>query len=415
MVETRRLTELVARLGGLLDAPRGNLAVALSGGADSASLAYLLTTLGRPFRAIHCDHGLTDSPRLAKAARAVAESLGADLDVVTIKIPPGASLEGRARRARYDAFVEWGATGEWLLTAHTRDDQAETVLMNLLRGAGPAGLAGIPSRTGFLARPLLAASRSETRELAALAKLPFFDDPSNLDSSLRRNAIRLEILPTLSARFNPRLSEALARSAQLVRSDDSYLTEKSRSVGVLTRGSSVAVAVGELRAVARPLADRALRSCLAWVRPPHSGTAQELEQIWEVARGARKRVVVTGGIAVAVDGPLLVFHPELGEARPSKPVELVVGTNQIGEFEVVVEHVNRVCRVAPLGLWSAIFDPDAQLTARADESGRLIVEAGAQTAWQPGERRLDVAWYQPGSNGYLSVFAREECGWTSSL
>ena len=198
-------------------------------------------------------------------------------------------------------------------------------------------------------------------------------------------------------------------------SDDSYLSEQSRSVVVLTRDSSVAVAIGELRAVARPLADRALRSCLARVRPPHSGTAQELDQIWKVARGAREGVVLTGGITVAIDGPLLVFHREHGDDRASEPVELVVGTNQIGGFEIVVERVDRVCRVVPLGTWSAIFDPGAHLRARADGSGRLLVEADDQAAWLPGERRLDVAWYQPGTNGYLSVFAREECGWTSNL
>jgi tRNA(Ile)-lysidine synthase len=415
MVETRRLTELTARLADLLDTPEGDISVALSGGADSATLAYLLTTVGRSFRAIHIDHGLPDSPILAKAARAVAESVGADLDVVTIDVPAGASLEAQARRVRYEAFLERLAPGEWLLTAHTRDDQAETVLMNLLRGSGPTGIAGIPPRSGPVARPMLAVSRSDARELAGLANLPFFDDPTNLDPSIRRNSIRLEILPNLSARFNPRLIETLARSADLVRLDDSYLREESGSVSVLARDSSVAVALGELWVAPRPMADRVLRFCLARIRPPHSGTSDELDQIWAVAGGERRAVTLTGGVAVAVEGPLLVFEPEGQADRASDPVDLVVGANRIGRFQVTVEHVDRVCRVAPLGSWSAIFDPGARLRARVGENGRLLVEAGAETAWLPGERRLGVAWYQPGTSGYLSVFAREESGWTSSL
>ncbi len=415
MVETRRLTELTGRLGDLLDTPDGDVAVALSGGADSASLAYLLADARRPFRAIHIDHGLPDSPILAKAAKAVAESVGVDLESVTIDIPAGASLEGRARDARYQACLRWLRPDEWLLTAHTRDDQAETVLMNLLRGSGPTGLAGIPPRTGSVARPMLAVSRSETRELAGLANLPFHDDPTNLDPSGRRNAIRLEVLPALSARFNPRLVDALARSADLIRSDDTFLGQESESIRVMERELSLAIAIGELWASPRSHADRVLRSCLARLRPPHSGTTDELDQIWAVASGERTAASLAGGVAVAVEGPLLVFKTDGRLARETDVVDLVVGTNNIAGFEVIVENVDRVCRVAPMGAWSAIFDPKSRLTAKVGDNGILEVEANSELAWVPGQHRFAVAWYQPGTNGYLSVFATEEPGWTSSL
>ncbi len=415
MVETRRLTQLTSRLGALLETPEGDLVIGLSGGADSAALAYLLSANDRHYRAVHINHGLPGSPSLEKAARAVAEKVSVDLEVVSIEVPAGASAEGQARSARYAALLDQLQPGEWLLTAHTLDDQAETVLMNLLRGTGPTGLAGIPALSGRLARPLLGGSRSETRELAGLAGLPYHDDPTNLDPANRRNVVRLEVLPALSARFNPRLIEALARSASLVRSEDSHLETEAESVPVLTRDSSVAIAVGGLLAVPRPVADRALRRGLALVRPPHSGSAAELDQIWAVALRERRVASLTGGLEVGIEGPLLVFGVKEGSKVSSESVDLDVDTLSIGRFEVIVERVDRVCRAAPLGSWSAIFDPEARLTARVDEQGRLVVEAGGQLAWVAGERRLGVAWYRPGTSGYLSVFAREGSGWTSSL
>jgi tRNA(Ile)-lysidine synthetase-like protein len=415
MVETRRLTQLRSRLVPLLDIPHGELVLALSGGADSAALGDLLASGKRSFRAVHVNHGLADSTSLEKAARAVAERLDIDLEVVNTEVTDAASFEGQARRARYRALLDSLQEGEWLLTAHTLDDQAETVLMNLLRGSGSSGLAGIPPRSRPLARPMLRVSRSETRELAGLADLPFRDDPTNLDASLTRNAIRLEVLPTLSARFNPRLIEALGRVADLTRADDSVLRGQARSLSVLTRGSSVAVAIGELSAVPRPIAHRVLRHCLSQVRPPYSGSAGEMERIWAVALGDSGGASLTGGITVTVEGPLLVFRPD-PESRPtSERVAFGVGANVVGGYSVTVEQVDRVCRVAPLGSWSAIFEPEARLEGMVDGAGSLIVAANGESAWLPGERRLDVAWYRPGTNGYLLVSAREESGWTSSL
>ncbi|HEX6145463.1 MAG TPA: tRNA lysidine(34) synthetase TilS [Acidimicrobiia bacterium] len=414
MVETRRLSELRSRLAGLLRLPGGDLLVALSGGADSAALAYLLANLGRRSRAVHVNHGLPASARLEVAARAVADAVGIELEVSAIVVPPGASFEGQARQARYEALFDSLRPGETLLTAHTLDDQAETVLMNLLRGSGPAGLAGITARSDALSRPMLAVGRSETRELAALASLPFFDDPSNLDRGFRRNSIRLEVIPELSARFNPRLVEALARTAELVGVDEAFLQSEADEVAVLGEGGSQAVPLGALLAVPRPVADRALRGMLARVRPPHRGSAAELDEVWSVVTRRRTSAVLSGGIEVAHQGPLLVLRsPEPATASPVSTT-LEVGANDVGPFQVVVERTERVCRVAPIGLWSALFPVDVSLDARVDEKGRLVVAADEQTAWVAGERRLPVAWYQPGTSGYLSVFAREGSGWTSS-
>jgi tRNA(Ile)-lysidine synthase len=414
MVETRRLNELRRRSSDLLRLPTGKLVVALSGGADSATLAYLIHQLGRDVRAIHVNHGLPASDRLEEAARAVAGSLEIALEVVPIEVPPGASFEGQARIARYAAFLAALQPGETLLTAHTLDDQAETVLMSLLRGAGPIGLAGIPARTGSVTRPMLAVSRSDTRELAGLAGLPFYDDPSNLDRGFRRNALRLEVIPDLAARFNPRLVESLARTAALVGSDDSHLQDVAASVPVVETGGTMSISLGALFAVPRPVADRVLRRCLSRMRPPHSGTADEMGQVWSIAGRGRRSVVLAGGLEVAHEGPLLVFRPVETSTPSQTRVDLQVGANAVGSFRIDVEQIDRPCRVAPIGLWSAVFPPDVNLAARVDAAGQLVVAANDETAWLPGERRLPVAWYEPGTSGYLSVFAREESGWTSS-
>ncbi|HSK07189.1 MAG TPA: tRNA lysidine(34) synthetase TilS, partial [Acidimicrobiia bacterium] len=410
MVETRRLSELRSRSAGLLRLPGGDLVIALSGGADSATLAYLLSHLGRRSRAVHVNHGRPASARLEDAARAVAEAVGIELEVIPIVVPPGASFEGQARGARYQALFGSLRPDETLLTAHTLDDQAETVLMNLLRGSGPAGLAGITPRTDALARPMLAVGRSETRELAALATLPFFDDPSNLDHGFRRNSIRLEVIPDLSARFNPRLIEALARTAELVGADESFLQGEADKVPVIGEGGRLAVSLGSLLAVARPVADRALRGLLARLRPPHRGNAAELEEIWSVVTRRRKSAMLSGGIEVTHEGPLLVLRSPSPAASPPGSVALEVGANQVGPFQVVVERSERVCRAAPIGLWAALFPATVALDAQVDEKGRLVVTADEETAWVAGERRLPVAWYQPGTSGYLSVFAREGSG-----
>jgi tRNA(Ile)-lysidine synthase len=352
---------------------------------------------------------------LAAAARRVAEVLDLDLDVAVTRVETGPSPEGQARRARYDALLGRLGHEEWLLTAHTMEDQAETVLLNLLRGSGPRGLAGIPARRPPVARPMLGIRRSEARELVALAGLPFMDDPLNLDPTLRRNVVRLEILPNLSARFNPRLIDSLARSAELSRADDELLIRQAGVVPMVTAEGSVGVPVGALRAVPSPVARRVLRRCVALVRPPYPGTAAEIAEIEAVAAGDREGASLAGEVRAAVEGPMLVVRRGAAVPEEEGPIDLAVGMHRINGFEVGVEQVDRVCRVLPIGSWSAVFDPEARLSARLDEAGRLSVAADGVLAWVPGEARFDVAWYLPGTTGYLFVFAREESEWTSSL
>jgi tRNA(Ile)-lysidine synthetase-like protein len=412
MADTRRLTALVSRIEPRLRLPEGDLVVGLSGGADSAALAHVLSRGGRTVRALHVHHGLAYSDRLEAAAREIGESLGLPVETVRVTVEPGSSPEGRARTARYKAFRE-SAAGEKVVLAHTRDDQAETVVMNLLRGAGLRGLAGIPwFRPPNVYRPMLDVTRSETREVAALAGLEYFDDPMNDAPELTRNAVRLEVLPMLG-RFNPRLVASLARMAETVGVESAFLDRQAGSVDVMHDVHRGKVAVGELVTVDRALANRVLSGIVGRFREHPGLSSEEMDRVWRVARGESSREELQAGLVVTRSGPLLFVGIERGDFPPLLEVPLVPGRHELGRAVLEVQRIDSICQVAPLGTSWAIFDPGASLVARESDTG-LVVEADGDLAWVPFVKRYPVAWYEPATTGYLSVLATEESGWTSS-
>lgn len=297
MAETRRLRELIAATLPRLELPDGPLVVALSGGADSAALALLCVQAGSEVSAIHIDHQLSASPMLVKAASAIAARLGISLEINQVVIDVGPSPEDKARKARYEVFSR---SPQPLLTAHTRDDNVETILINLIRGTGSSGLAGIPPfRPPQIHRPILDLTRNETRELSSLAGLPFRDDPMNDDLTLTRNKIRLEILPMMRE-LNPEVDAALARAAAALRRDIEYLDDQAASLyqGVLP--------LSVLMTAPRVLADRLLRQTLE-----ESGvgvTSDRIDRMWSVVNGESERQELAGGRAAVRRGAMLVIE-----------------------------------------------------------------------------------------------------------
>ncbi len=412
MVDTRRLTALATGLSKRLRLPDGKLTVALSGGADSAALAYVVVHAGHPVRAIHVNHGLEFSDRLEDAARQIATSLGLDCEIVRALVSPGASPEGQARSARYRALRE-PTIGEMVLVAHTRDDQAETVMMNLLRGSGLRGLAGIPwFRPTNVYRPMLDIGRSETRELAALAGLAFLDDPMNEAPELTRNSIRLEVLPRL-ARFNPQLVTSLARMADTVSSETEYLDRQAGAFGVVHDEGMARVPVGAVTTVDRALASRVLLRMVDRFRDHPGLSSDELDRVWRVVLGDSPREELAGGLVASRSGPMLSVGPAVQAALPEEAITLVPGRHKLSTTVLEVQRLDAVCQVAPLGTSWAIFDASASLVAKDSDRG-VVVEADGALAWEPWVKRHPVAWYEPKSTGYLSVIATEEVGWTSS-
>lgn len=406
MVGTRRLEQLLDGVEDRLRLPQGPALVGLSGGADSAALAYLCLRLGRDVGALHVNHGLLHSPLMERAASAVAAALDLDLEIITVEVPKGPSPEGQARRARYGVFAE---VEDNILTAHTRDDDVETVLFNLVRGTGPRGLAGIPYyRADNVYRPMLAVARSETREIASLAGLPFVDDPMNEEPGLARNIVRRRVIPMLSE-LNPRVSDSITRMSAAIAGDNEYLDEEAARVQILQGESSVAVAVGELVAVARPIADRVLKRMLAATVGGGGPTSERVQTLWAVARGEIASHQVGSGFVARREGALVVISPSL-DGPVTQPVALTPGAHRVGDLEYDVVAGRGQCRVLPLSRWGAVFASGSELMASPDGT----VFADGEPAWVPGEKRLPVAWYLPGADGYLSVFANEVTGWTSS-
>ena len=208
--------------------------VAFSGGLDSTVLLHALVRLAErralpPIRAIHVHHGLQVAADDWPAhCQQVCDRLGVALEIVRVQVVPGASLERAARDARYQAFAARLGEDDLLLTGQHRDDQAETLLFRLLRGAGVRGLAAMPGvrsmGRGSLVRPLLDVSWAELEDYARANGLSWVEDPSNQRLEYSRNFLRRQVLPLLQQRW-PRAASSLARTAALMAEAQHLLDE----------------------------------------------------------------------------------------------------------------------------------------------------------------------------------------------
>jgi tRNA(Ile)-lysidine synthase len=268
--------------------------VAVSGGADSLALLVLAVEAGCVVTAHHVDHGLRPgSAGEAGLVAGVAERFGATFVAHRVDVGAGPNLEARARAARYAALPDG------VLTGHTADDQAETVLLNLLRGAGLDGLGGMtPDR-----RPLLRLRRSETVGLCRALGIEPFLDPSNDDPAFRRNRVRHEVLPLLSEVAGRDVAPILARQAELLRDDAALLDALPSDLDVEDAGALA----GAPAAVARRLVRAWLRHAGGDERHPPGAAA--VERVLAVARGEAVGCDVGGGWRVTRSRNRLRLHP----------------------------------------------------------------------------------------------------------
>ncbi|HUR49402.1 MAG TPA: tRNA lysidine(34) synthetase TilS [Acidimicrobiales bacterium] len=263
--------------------PAGShLDCAVSGGADSLALLVLATAAECEVTAWHVDHGLrAGSAEEAEIVRSAAARFEAGFETRRAAVEPGPNLEARAREARRAALPPGAATG------HTADDQAETVLLNLLRGSGLDGLAGMrPGPT----HPILGLRRAETHKLCADFGLAPVADPSNDDQALRRNALRHTVLPLLDDLAGRDVPALIARQAALLADDADLLDELAAAIDPSDAAALVAAPV--------PLARRAIRN---WLRPALSGrppSAAAVDRVLAVARCEAKGAEVTEGVRV---------------------------------------------------------------------------------------------------------------------
>jgi len=247
-------------------------------------LAHLAGVRGR---VIHVDHGIR--PGSSDEGLAVADAatrFGFEFEQVTVRVPPGPDLEARARKARYRALPDG------VLTGHTMDDQAETVLLNILRGGALDGLAGMRAGPGRppVGRPLIGLRRSETVEVCREAGLSPVLDPSNVDPRFRRNRVRAELIPLLSTIAERDVVPVLARQAEVAAEDVQLLDRLAGEIDPTDARS--------LSRAPAPLARRALR---AWIRRStpggelHPPSWAEISRVLEVVTGDRRACELSGG------------------------------------------------------------------------------------------------------------------------
>mgnify|MGYP001061872164 CR=1 FL=1 len=215
--------------------PNAGLLIACSGGADSIALTDALSLLkdecGYKLAVMHVEHGLRGEEALHDAAFVESFCQARGLTFVCRHIKAGEyaakhglSIEDAARRLRYRELWKYfdELKADYLLTAHHADDQAETVLMQLLRGSGTAGIGGMRIKGGRLLRPFLFVQRCEIEAYCAERNLNFCTDSSNSDVHYTRNRIRMELLPYLKTHFNPQLTTALGHTARLAKADSDF-------------------------------------------------------------------------------------------------------------------------------------------------------------------------------------------------
>jgi tRNA(Ile)-lysidine synthase len=241
----------------LTTVPRGSLVlVACSGGADSLALAaataFVAPRAGLRAGLVTVDHGLQpgSADRAAAVAAWAADAGLAPVEVAAVRVAGPGGPEAAARSARYAALDALAGRHDAavVLLGHTRDDQAETVLLALARGAGPRGLAGMPPRRGRYARPLLDVSRADTRKACAALGLVTWDDPHNTDPAYARARVRADALPALVAALGPAVVDNLARTAALLAADTAALDDLAAAAlaACRTPGGLAVAALGGL-------------------------------------------------------------------------------------------------------------------------------------------------------------------------
>jgi tRNA(Ile)-lysidine synthase len=306
----------------------------VSGGPDSVALLRAVVALGGEPVVLHVDHGLRgeESREDAEFVRELCRRLNVRCEVQRLGLEDSSNLQERARDERYKLAGEVAAgMGLGVIaTAHTADDVAETVLMNLARGTGLRGLAGIPPVRGKIQRPLIGRTRSEVLDYLKELDQPYRTDPTNLTGKYARNRVRLEILPILEELY-PAAAGNIARAASLVREDLEILEELATS-NVEMRGDEVVLPLDGLMKLRPSLRRHAVRLAYTTVVPDTaplpSNLIEAVLELLEGGEGTRTLDLPGGVVASGRSGEELAFY--------RGPRSMVSGSGEIRTGEPVV-------------------------------------------------------------------------------
>ena len=366
--------------------PKGaRVLCAVSGGADSMCLlALLLQTGDHALAAAHFEHGIRGEESLRDCAfvesfcreKGIACFVG-HADVPAYAAEKGLGLEEAARKLRY-AFLEKTAEDEgfdFIATAHNADDNAETVLFNLARGSGSAGLCGIPPRRGKIIRPLLGLTRAEIEEYLAANGVPHVEDSTNESDAYSRNRIRHGVMPVLKE-LNPSFPEAAARLSRLLRRDEEYLSERAEAF-IAEHFDGESLPAAELLELHGAVSSRVVRRLL-----PRSAEEKHIEAVLALCRSTERRELDLPGAHLRCERGRLFFSAD-GEAAAFSETELPIG----GSVVLKEAGVTIRTRLAPAG--EEIHSPFKAYRLKCESmDGKLTVAPP-----RPGER------YRPAGRG----------------
>jgi tRNA(Ile)-lysidine synthase len=360
------------------------LCVAFSGGPDSTALLHALAQLPeareRDLRALHVDHGLhAASADWAKRCADFCKSIDVPLTTLRVQVDHarGEGIEAAARHARYAAFAENLAAGEWLMLGHHRDDQVETVLLKLLRGAGPEGLGGMRALRsfagGWLWRPLLETPREALRKYLSEKELSCIDDPANANLRFARNVLRREILPRIAANW-PHADASILHAAQLCRAAAAYIDAAAQTaLATLRRDADTLDVAGWLvlpEALRAPVLDAWLHAH-GFSEPPDAPRAELAKQAANASEDSTPVVAWPGTEVRIWDGrlhatpPLAIPAADWHTQWYGAPLEL---PPDCGELRLEAMHP------ASKHATGTPFDPP--LTVRFREGGERIKPVG---------------------------------------
>jgi len=439
---------LLAFLQGQADVRgRGGLVVAWSGGLDSTALLHLLLSTadrhGRPLSAAHINHAVRpDADREEARLRREAATLGVPFLAwknPTAYPPDSPPSEAKLRRVRYRILrrmAEENVPPAWVLLAHQRDDQAETVLMNLARGAGLPGLAGMRSRRSIFLRPLLETPRSVLRRYLEEIGVEWVEDPTNRDLRYTRNRIRHLLLPAMEKEVRPKAKAAIARASRHLAAVLDLLDAEAARCLALCR---VPAPAGELRLDARmfatypeALSEHLLRKAVCLIQ---GGTRDIPASTWQAmlslqARGKAGRLRLSSRVVVEVSPRIIRIAAAGREASGFSPMEVPVsgslafppggsvsterierrdplrririrGLNRMQAFDADSIHPparirlprkgDRIRIAADSGSRKLVDLLSERAIPRSVRSGQPVLEDREGILWLPGIRRADRA------------------------
>ena len=386
-------------------APDVRVIAAVSGGSDSVAMVFLLRELAARGELVlaglaHLHHHIRggDADRDAAFCRELAARLETaafvgDADVPSIAQRDGLSIEVAGRRARQRFYAEAIATAgaARVAVAHTRDDQAETVLLRLTRGAGTAGLSGMAPRRGPVVRPVLDATRAELQQFLRDRGETWREDATNLDRTIPRNLVRHEVLPRLRM-INARTDNALVRAADMLRVDAEFLETLANAAYLQIvqpdTEEKLLVSAAELTKLPSALATRVARYALETVNPTRSYGLEEAQKLCAFAAGG------TGGNLAGVAMERLGAKVVLSIRRVQwvQPVQRVHQVPSVDSFELTLRVPGTV--EAPHGIWAVSAEgpqtaqpAQIELLKTAAAGGRQVVvdarELGAHLIVRP--------------------------------